>query len=170
MADRPPRAEGLAELWERGKARRFTYVRGSAPLFLLTRIFPRQSASAQQFAFGATKLPSSPPPRFRAGELSMSPVIAWVTAFSPSRHFPGPAALSCEWPPKFFPASAALISLRPDALWKARWRWLVLSTALHASLRGFLRSLRGRIRRLEWRRTFLRAHRAAHVRWFVSLA
>jgi hypothetical protein len=36
--------------------------------------------------------------------------------------------------------------------------------------RGFLRSLRGRIHRPEWRRISLRAHRGAHVQWFVSLA
>jgi hypothetical protein len=134
------------------------------------RIFPLQSVSAQQYGFGGTMLPSSPPYRFRAGEPSMSPVNAWVRASSPSRRFAGPAVPSCESPPKFYPASVALISRRPDALWKAQWRWLVSLTALRASQREFLRSLRGRIHRPGWRRTFLRAHRAVHVRWFVSLA
>jgi len=134
----------------------------SEPLFWLMRIFPLQSVSAQRYGSGATML--------RAGELSMSPVIAWATASSPSRRFAGPAAPSGAWFPKFYPASAALISLRPGELWKAQWRWLVSSIALHASQRGFLRSLRGQIHQLGWRRTFLRADRAVHVGWFVSLA
>jgi hypothetical protein len=142
----------------------------SAPLFSLMRIFPLGSVSGRQYAFDGTMLPVSPPRRFRVGELSKSPVIAWETASSPSRRFASPAAPSCEWHPKFYPASAALISLQPDALWTAQWRWLVSSIALHASQREFLRSLRGRIHRPGWRRTFLRAHRAGHVRWFVSLA
>ena len=129
--------------------------------FSLMRTFRLLSVCAQPYAPGGTTLQAKPLRRFRAGELSMSLVIAWLRASSPIRRFPDRAAPCAEWLPKFCPASAAPISLRPGALWKAQWRWLVSSNALHASPRGFLRFPRGRIHRPVWRRTSLRAHRGA---------
>src|SRR3984893_11869262 len=131
------------------------------------RIFRLPSVCAQPCVSAATTLQAKLPRRSRAGELLMSLVIAWLRASSPSQPFPDRAAPCAEWPPKSCPASAAPVSLRHGALWKARWRWLVLSNELHASPRGFLRSPRGQIHRPAWRRTSLRAYRGAHVRWFV---
>src|SRR5271165_3259707 len=139
------------------------------PLSSLTRTFRLLSVCAQQYAPAGTALQEKPLRRFRAGELSMSLVIAWLRAPSPIRRFRDRAAPCAEWLPKFCPASVAPISLRPGALWKARWLWLVSSNALHASPCGFLRFPRGRIHRPVWRRISLRAHRGAPVRMVCFL-
>jgi hypothetical protein len=134
------------------------------------RTFRLLSVGAQPNASAATTPQTKPPHRSRAGEPSMSLVSAWPRASSPIRPFPDRAAPCAEWPPKFCPPSAAPISPRPGALWKAQSRLLVSLNALHVSPRGFHRFPRERIHRPVWRRISLRAHRGAHDRWFVSLA
>src|SRR3981189_1893515 len=86
------------------------------------RIFRLPSVCAQPCVSAAITLQAKLPRRSRAGEPLMSLVIAWLRAFSPSQPFPDRAAPCAEWPPKSCPASAAPISLRPGAVWKARWR------------------------------------------------